>query len=271
MWRLIKRWRSALPLLAAALLALFVIHAPWRARKAGENELGKAGAVLASAPASATRSLRDLNSRFRKMWDAEARARKLEEELALLRLEYRQLEESLQRAQQRSHSLQIKSRYLTHLIPANLLARDPGTWFHVILLDKGKDDGVAVGAGVMSPQGVVGRVLSAQADACKAVFLTDSSCRLSVRDARSRVLAILGGDGRKACRLEYASGQDDIKVGDLIETAPGSLSFPSGIPAGTVTRVQKLDNGLKLAVEVQPSAELNQLEGLFIAGGREAE
>jgi hypothetical protein len=32
-----------------------------------------------------------------------------------------------------------------------------------------------------------------------------------------------------------------------------------------VTRVQKIDNGLKLGVEVQPLAELNRLEGLFIA------
>jgi rod shape-determining protein MreC len=270
-WRIIKRWRSALPLLLAGLLALFVIKAPWKARNAGELQAGRLGATLAQAPAELTRRLRDASAHVDEMWDAEDRAKALQEELAPLRLEYRQLEESYQRSLARSHSLQIKSRYLTHLIPANLLARDPGTWFHVILLDKGKDDGVKEGAGVMSPQGVVGRVLSAQSDACKAVFLTDSSCRLSVRDARSRVLAIVSGDGRKACRLEYVSGHDDVIVGDLVETAPGSLSFPSGIPVGTVSRVQKIDNGLKLAVDVQPSAELSQLEGLFIAGGREDE
>jgi rod shape-determining protein MreC len=270
-WKSVKRWRPALPLLLAGLLALFVIKAPWRARSAGERQAGKFGAFVAGAPAGLSRGLRDAASRLSTLWDAEERARKLQEELALLRLEYRQLEESYQRSLTRGHSLQIKSRYLTHLIPTMLLARDPGTWFHVILLDKGRGDGVQVGSGVMNPEGVVGRVTSAQEGDCKAVFLTDSSCRLSVRDARSRVLAILAGDGRKACRLEYVSGQDDVKVGDLIETAPGSLSFPSGIPAGPVTRVQKVDNGLKLMVEVQPSAGLNQLEGLFIAGGKEAE
>jgi rod shape-determining protein MreC len=188
-----------------------------------------------------------------------------------MNLEYRQLQEAYDRSLKRGHSLEIKNRYLTHLIPTTLLARDPGTWFHVILLDKGSQDGVSMSAGVMCPQGVVGRVLSVGEDDCKAVFISDSSCRLSVRDARSRVLAILSGDGRKACRLEYVSGRDDIQVGDLIETAPGSLSFPSGIPAGTVTRVQKLDNGLKLGVDVQPTAALDELDGLFIAGGRESE
>jgi rod shape-determining protein MreC len=270
-WKIIKRWRSALPLLLAGLLALFVIEATGRARNATERQASRLGAVVAELPAQLTRSLRDSAARLHGLWDAEDRARDLEEQLALLRLEYRQLEESYQRAVKRGHSLEINGRYLTHLIPANLLARDPGTWFHVILLDKGSADGVSSGAGVMSPQGVVGRVLSAGPDTCKAVFVTDSSCRLSVRDARSRILAILAGDGRKACRLDYASGQDDIKVGDLIETAPGSLGFPSGIPAGTVTRVQKVDNGLKLAVELQPAAELNELEGLFIAGGPESQ
>lgn len=271
MWRLIKRWRSALPLALAGLLALFVIQAPWSARKASEREAGRIVAAAAEAPAVLTRSLRDTVSKWRKMWDAEERARRFEEELALLRLEYRQLQESYERSLKRGRSLQINNRYLTHLIPANLLARDPGTWFQVILLDRGKDDGVLPGAGVMSPQGVIGKVISAQPGASKAIFVTDNGCRLGVRDARSRVLAILAGDGRKACRLEFVSGQDDVRVGDLIETAPGSLSFPSGIPVGTVTRVQKIDNGLKLAVEVQPLAELNRLEGLFIAGGKGAE
>ena len=158
------------------------------------------------------------------------------------------------------------SRYITNLVPANLLARDPGTWFKVILLDRGADEGVAAGAGVVSPQGVVGKVIAVEPTSCKVVFITDSSCRLAVRLARSRVLAILVGDGRKACRLEYLSGQDDVKVDDLVETAPGSLSFPSGIPAGRGRRVQKIDDGLKLAVDVEPAADLNRLEGLYIAG-----
>jgi rod shape-determining protein MreC len=269
-WKIVKRWRFALPLTLALLLAGLVLKGPWQAKRLSEREAGLWGSRIAGLPSFLTRSLREGASRFTRMWDAESRARHLEEELALLRLEYRQLEESYERALKRGHILEIHGRYLNKLIPASLLARDPSTWFHVIMLDKGSDDGVAIGAGVMNPQGVLGRVLSVQASTCKVLFLTDPSCRLSVRDARSRVLAVLTGDGRKACRLDYVGGQDDVRVGDLIETAPGGLSFPSGIPAGTVTRLQKIDNGLKLMVEVAPAAETSLLEGLFISGAREA-
>jgi rod shape-determining protein MreC len=268
MLKLFKRWRFALPMLAALALAALALGLSFSARQRAERQVSHVASLMVEAPARLTRALRNSASRLQRLWDAEERARRLEEELALLRLEYRQIEESYQRALKRGHILEINKRYLTKLIPVGLLARDPGTWFQVLLLDKGSGDGVEAGQGLLCTQGVVGKVLSVQQETCKAVFLTDSTCRLSVRDARSRVLAILVGDGRKGCRLEYVAGQDDVKVGDLIETAPG-LSFQPGIPAGLVTRVLKLDNGLKLGVEVQPAAELNRLEGLYLSAGRE--
>jgi rod shape-determining protein MreC len=270
-WKILKRWRWVLPLGAALGLSLLVLKGPQRAKNAAELGTGRLGSVLLEAPARFTRFLRESQQRLRGMMDAQERAEKLEEELALLRLEYRQLEESYERSLKRGNALDFGKRYVNNLIPANLLARDPGTWFKVILLDRGSSDGVKPGAGVVSPQGVVGRVLSAEASSSKVVFLTDSSCRLSVRLARSRVLAILAGDGRNACHLEYLSGQDDVKVDDQVETAPGSLGFPSGIPAGRVTRVEKVDNGLKLDVDVEPAADLNRLESLYVAGSRQTE
>jgi rod shape-determining protein MreC len=265
-WKIIKRWRWALPLIAALVLTVLVLKAPRRAENAAERQAGRASSLFLEAPARFAHWIRQWSQRVGGMLDAEERGEKLEAELALLRMEYRQLEESYERALKRGKILDFGNRSISNLVAANLLARDPGTWFKVILLDRGISDGVAPGAGVVSSQGVVGKILSAQPTSSKVIFITDSSCRLAVRLARSRVLAILVGDGRKACRLEYLSGQDDVKVDDLVETAPGSLSFPSGIPAGRVLRVQKIDNGLKLAVEVEPAADLNRLEGLYVAG-----
>lgn len=268
MWKILKRWRWALPMLVALALTILVLKVSRRAENAAERQVGRATSSFLEAPARFARWLRQGSQRVSGMLDAEERAEKLEAELALLRLEYRQLQESYERALKRGKILDFGNRTITNLVPVNLLARDPGTWFKVILLDRGAADGVVSGAGVVSSKGVVGKILSVQPTSSKVIFITDSSCRLAVRLARSRVLAILAGDGRKACRLEYLSGQDDVKVDDLVETAPGSLSFPSGIPVGHVVRVQKIDNGLKLAVDVEPAADLNRLEGLYVAGGK---
>ncbi|MES2201857.1 MAG: rod shape-determining protein MreC [candidate division FCPU426 bacterium] len=266
MWKLLRKWRWLLPILAAAALALAVLKAPRTLSNSAENQANRTLPRLLEAPARWTRWLRESASHIRGMAGAEQRARKLEEELGLLRLEYRQLEEIVERDAKRGRNLELGGRSLAKLIPLNLLARDPGAWFKVILVDKGRDDGVNPGAGVVGPQGVMGKVLSSQSRSSKVLFLTDSSCRISVRLARSRVLAILAGDGLKGCRLEYLNGQDDVKVGDLVETAPGSLGFPSGIPAAIVTRVQKVDNGLRLSVDVEPAADLERLEGMYATG-----
>ncbi len=267
MWKLIRKWRWILPLCLALGLAVLVLKAPGRFSRSAEFQANRGLPRLLDAPARWTRWLRESASRMRGMADAEERARKLEEELGLLRLEYRQLEEQVERGRKRSHvSDSVGGRSLARLVPVSLLARDPSGWFKVILVDKGREDGVNAGAGVVSPQGVIGKVLSSQSRSSKVLFLTDNSCRISVRLARSRILAILAGDGGKGCRLEYLSGQDDVKVGDLAETAPGALGFPSGIAAVIVTRVQKVDNGLRLAVDAEPVADLNRLDSLYVAG-----
>jgi rod shape-determining protein MreC len=64
--------------------------------------------------------------------------------------------------------------------------------------------------------------------------------------------------------LEHLGGQDDVRVGDLVETGAGGRSFPSGVPVGRVIRLARLDGGLRLQAEVEPAANLSRLEGLYV-------
>ncbi len=252
----------------ASALALLILFLPLGRSRRATARLQGALAPAAALPSSTTRSIRDLGGRITQMWSAEERARRLEAELALLRLEYRQLQETYERALTRKRALEFGPRWIPDLVPAHLMARDPSTWFNSILLDRGLNEGINRDAGVLSPLGVVGKVIEARPDSAKVLFIIDPACKVAARVARTRQLVIVSGDGRKACRLDYVGGQDDIRPGDRIETAPGGLSFPSGIPIGIVTRVQKLENGLRLGVSVKPLASLDRLEDLFVVGVR---
>ncbi len=256
------RWRWIAPLV----LGLLTLGIAWRWQGASRR---RAEAPLEPVAAS---SLRSVTGLVRGAWQGvvgespeATELSRLREALALLRLEHLQLRESVERSARRGATLEFGTRRLRRLITVGVLARDPALWFKSATIDAGLEEGVKTDAGVLSALGVVGKVVNAGQKSARVVFVTDPQFRAAARDARSKVEAIAVGDGRRALRLDYLSGQDDVKVGDLIETSAG-VSFPSGVPLGTVSRVVKTDNGLRLSVEVEPAASFSRLDALWVVG-----
>jgi rod shape-determining protein MreC len=193
--------------------------------------------------------------------DEEARLR---QELAVLRLEYDALKERMEREQLRGGRLAFDHQRLAKLKPCALLFRDPATWFRLCVLDVGSADGVRDESGVLNADGVVGKLAHADESSASLLLLSDPSCRFSARLARTGLQCSVQGDGRRGCLLEHLGGQDDVRVGDLVETGAGGRSFPSGVPVGRVIRLARLDGGLRLQAEVEPAANLSRLEGLYV-------
>jgi rod shape-determining protein MreC len=264
-----KRWRRWILLAVVCALAYLLLRLPERVRRSLENNLTPPLATALIAPSRSANFAREAILDVARGYWAEEENRKLRGQMVLLKLELAQAQEKLKAMEEKAPRLSASLGPLTRLvIPASLLARDPSAWFNYVTLDKGRNQGVAQEAGVISEAGVVGKVASVTATTCKVVFLIDPSCRIAVRDARSKVAATLTGSGRRSCQLLYLSGQDDIKVGDLIETGAEGVIFPKGVPAGEVVKVEKRDNGLTLYAEVKPFVRLALLESFYIMGAR---
>ena len=189
---------------------------------------------------------------------------RLQEELAILKLEYTALKERVERDQLRGGKLQFAHQRIAKLKPTALLFRDPGSWFSLAVVDVGLDDGVRVDAGVLTALGVIGKLVQVSAGSSQLQLLSDPQCRFSARLPRTGLQCAVACDGRRGALLQHLGGQDDVRVGDLVETGLGSRSFPSGVPVGRVVRVARLDGGLRLQAEVEPAVALNRLDGLYV-------
>ena len=251
------------PLLGALLLAL----AAWggqrwleraRARAAGAAQA--LAAPLASAARAAVASAQP-----------DDEAARLRQELAVLRLEYTALQEQLERERLRGGHLVFPHQRLAKLEPCALLFRDPATWFKEFSVDLGSANSVRADAGVLNASGVVGKLSQVGELSSQVLLLSDPACRFSARLARTGLQCAVAGDGRHGCLLQHLGGEDDVRVGDLVETGAGSRSFPGGVPVGTVVRLAHLDGGLRQQAEVEPAAALNRLEGLYVWVGEPAE
>ncbi len=265
MWPFLKRWRRWLGLALSGAVLLVLLKLPPGLRRGLADSLTPPLAMVLRAPARVASAGRSAWFRLLQLGRTEEENQQLRRQVMLLRLENGRLQESL-RASGLKDKAGMDGLSASDLIPARILARDPSSWFDYVTLNKGRDEGVRWGTGVLSEDGVVGKVASVTPVTCKVVLLVDPACRLAVRDQRSQVSSTLAGDGRRACQLLYLSGSDDVRPGDLIETAEEGTIFPQGVPVGRVARVEKKENGLVLAAEVKPFARLTQLESLYLIG-----
>lgn len=141
-------------------------------------------------------------------------------------------------------------------LPAKVLQNTHTFAHNYLTINKGSSDGLAVGMGVISSQGVVGKVTQVSGHYAMVTTLLHKNFRLAARLKRLGTIGSLrwnSGDIRHA-QLEFIPKHVRVLPGDRVETAESTI-FPDGIPCGKVADVEydkKLDQlniNVRLAVD----------------------
>lgn len=121
-------------------------------------------------------------------------------------------------------------------IPATVInnnVRHPKNYFSI---NRGSEDGIKIGQGVVDHNGVVGIVNVTGKKTARVISLLNESQRFSVKLKNTNYIGSLvwkGGDPAIAY-MEEVPRHTKFHVGDTVVTSGFSLSFPSDIPVGTV-------------------------------------
>ncbi|MFQ6067617.1 MAG: rod shape-determining protein MreC [bacterium] len=159
--------------------------------------------------------------------------------------------------------LEFQKKQAYELLPVEVVAYAPRNYFKIFFLGKGGKKGIEKGMVVISPQGLVGRVIEVYPHQAKVLAILDERSKVGVRNERTRDVAILQGKGT-ICELEYLLTKASVKVGDEIVTSGLGGLFPKGILVGKISRVKKNPNRLFQKVEVIPAVDFGKLEELFV-------
>lgn len=151
-------------------------------------------------------------------------------------------------------------------ITASIIANSASSWFHSCLLDKGSADGVRKGMAVVTPLGVVGKVVSVTGRTAKVLLLTDSNSGIDVMVQRTRSRGILSGSLENVTVLKYVKRSEDVQEGDRLITSGLDGVFPKGMLAGIVIKVRKQSLGLFQSVEVLPAVQSSRTEEVLVVG-----
>ncbi len=160
--------------------------------------------------------------------------------------------------------LDFKESVSLPTVAAQVIGKDPSLWFRSVVVDRGSSDGVLKGMPVVTGSGIVGQVYSTSPHFAKVLLSIAPSSALDVLLQESRVRGILKGTGENTYRLEYVLKTIEVSVGDHVVTAGYGGMFPTGLPVGVVSRVEKKRRGMFLDIEVTPAVDFETLEDLLV-------
>jgi rod shape-determining protein MreC len=155
------------------------------------------------------------------------------------------------------------------MVAARVVGVDASSWFRSITIDRGSSEQIREGMAVVSPYGVVGRVVTATPHSSRVLLVVDAASKLSSMIERTRARAICRGDG-DGMSLDYLPLTDDVQVGDLVVTSGLGGGFPKGLIVGAVTRVDKRGFDMFQTVKVEPAVDFEHLEEVLIIFAAEA-
>lgn len=145
------------------------------------------------------------------------------------------------------------------VLVAQIIGVSPDPLEHVLLIDKGRDDGIDVGTPVMDAGGLLGQVIEAGNSFSRILLITDSSHAIPVQVLRNSMRAVAEGTGDLyRLKLRHLANTSDIREGDLLLSSGLGGRFPAGYPVGEVMSVTR-DPGKPFAeAEVLPRGRMNR-------------
>ncbi|WP_444907478.1 rod shape-determining protein MreC [Microbulbifer sp. SSSA008] len=145
------------------------------------------------------------------------------------------------------------------VLVAQVIGVTPDPLEHVLLIDKGRDDGIDIGTPVMDASGLLGQVIEAGDSYSRILLITDSSHAIPVQVLRNSMRTVAEGTGDLyRLKLRHLANTSDIREGDLLLSSGLGSRFPAGYPVGEVISVQR-DPGKPFAeAEVLPRGRMNR-------------
>lgn len=199
---------------------------------------------------------------------------RLEERTRALELELERSRSLAEEAARLRELLDLRAALPYESVSAEVLSRDGNPWFRGVTIDKGSSAGVRLQAPVISPTGIVGRVVKVGPEAARVQLLLDRDAGIGALVERTRVNGVLAGQvgfadqGTTDLVMRYVPALADVAVGDRVLSSGLDRIYPKGLVIGRVRSVGA-PSGLFREVVVTPSARFDQLEQVLVLKLRE--
>ena len=268
-----KEIRQRAPLWLLVLLALNFGLMSWQAKDASGQPVVKGWAQSAISPfGRATTGVGGAGvgffRTFAEMRGAQAENQVLRQRLAEAENQLREARQALDENGRLKRLLDFDKDISYQPIPARVIARDPSIWFNSLVINRGTTSGIDLDMPVVTPEGIVGRIVGVGPVSAQVMLLTDE------RSAAGAVVGQLGasnaigsvrGFGKNGLlEMRYVSGMETVNVGDYVVTTGQDRIYPPSLNVGTVVEIQQGSATTPHTIRVKPGARLDSLQEVAV-------
>jgi rod shape-determining protein MreC len=183
---------------------------------------------------------------------------KLRKQLMEMSLQQKTYTELIDENKRLKELLGLKEQRKDILTIGKVISKGSKKYSKTIWIDKGSDHGVKKDLPVITPNGLVGKVISVSSGYSEILILTDPMFSVAIKIERTRAEGILSGKLNK-CVIKYLPLEEKVLVGDRVVTSGLDGIFPEEIIVGVIKSVNKKE-GLFQIIEVIPMQPENKIE-----------
>lgn len=147
-------------------------------------------------------------------------------------------------------------------LAAHVIGNTTGSSGKVVFVDRGSLSKVEKGMAVITPDGIVGKVISVYPTASQVMLVTDPAFAAGVVSEKHHVHGTLKGSGHSYAIIDYVQNEMPVDQGEWFYTSGDDRIFPKGLPVGVADVIRA--GVQRKEIDVTPSGLQNGLEDVLI-------
>jgi rod shape-determining protein MreC len=189
----------------------------------------------------------------------------LRSELDRLKVRNAELEGRALEANRLAAMLNFRQGYAeVPMTAARVIGGSPDSGSLVVNIDRGSRDGIRRDMGVITPDGVVGKVFAVYPNISQVLLLGDKDSGVGALLANTRTQGVVKGSGKPELSMDYVSNDAKVSPGEVVLTSGQDRIFPKDLPVATVTEATEDRKAPFMKIVLKPAAHLDRLEEVLI-------
>ena len=156
-------------------------------------------------------------------------------------------------------------------VAASVIAYSSNNWYDTIQISKGSLAGVAVGNAVITPDGVVGKVVETGPTWSIVSTILNPDNAMGVKVSRTSDGAVVEGDSelysQNYCKMTFIDKGSNLIIGDILETSGSGGIYPAGLSVGVIREINSDAMGNLNYATVEPLVDFNKLYEVLVING----
>lgn len=169
--------------------------------------------------------------------DVREQNRKLKSDNDKLRMENVYFRNQLSTAEHARALTLFQAQTPSKTVPARVIGNSTVSTAKAVFIDRGSASGIKKEMAVVTPEGIVGKVVAVYPLVSQVLLVTDPTFKVGVESQKGHIHGVLNcGTGK--CVVEQIQNEESVELGEWFFTSGEDRIFPKGFPVGTVVSSQ---------------------------------